>query len=124
MIPLFPTDEPCPVCRKVCLDSFVEHSIHCKELSGFKYKHDLVRDVLCNVLKRAGISAKIEALVNFLTDPIEGRSTLRQADILVFCWAGETRLCGPYRSVPLLWGSRTMGCCGPCCVKGGIRQSC
>ncbi|KAL8205008.1 hypothetical protein R6Q57_010631 [Mikania cordata] len=25
MIPLFPTDEPCPVCHKVCLDSFGEH---------------------------------------------------------------------------------------------------
>ncbi|MFS7964370.1 putative exostosin [Helianthus anomalus] len=83
MIPLFPVDEPCPVCRKACLDSFGEHAIHCKELPGFKYRHDWVRDVLCDVLKRAGISAKKEAPVNFLTDPLEGRSTLRPADILV-----------------------------------------
>ncbi|GJW45358.1 putative reverse transcriptase domain-containing protein [Tanacetum coccineum] len=53
MIPLFPVDEPCPVCRKVCLDSFGEHAVHCKELPGFKYRHDLVRDVLYDVLKRA-----------------------------------------------------------------------
>nr|GEZ43629.1 putative reverse transcriptase domain-containing protein [Tanacetum cinerariifolium] len=46
MIPLFPVDEPCPVCRKVCLDSFGEHAVHCRELPGFKYRHDLVRDVL------------------------------------------------------------------------------
>ncbi|GJT24318.1 hypothetical protein Tco_0894255 [Tanacetum coccineum] len=62
-----------PVCRKVCLDSFGEHAVHCKELPGFKYRHDLVRDVLYDVLKRAGISSKKEALVNCLTDPLEGR---------------------------------------------------
>ncbi|GJU90525.1 hypothetical protein Tco_1302948 [Tanacetum coccineum] len=73
MIPLFPVDEPCPVCRKVCLDSFGEHAVHCKELPGFKYRHDLVRDVLYDVLKRAGISSRKEAPVNFLTDPLEGR---------------------------------------------------
>ncbi|KAJ0622355.1 putative exostosin [Helianthus annuus] len=101
MIPLFPVDEPCPVCRKACLDSFGEHAIHCKELSGFKYRHDWVRDVLCDVLKRAGISAKKEAPVNFLTDPLEGRSTLRPADILVFGWeGGETRLCRSNWSLP------------------------
>ena len=51
MIPLFPVDDPCPVCRKCCLDSFGEHAVHCKELPGFKYRHDLVRDVLYDVLK-------------------------------------------------------------------------
>ncbi|GKC08443.1 hypothetical protein Tco_1000053, partial [Tanacetum coccineum] len=61
MIPLFPVDEPCPVCRKVCLDSFGEHAVHCKELPGFKYRHDLVRDVLYDILKRAGISSRKEA---------------------------------------------------------------
>jgi hypothetical protein len=29
MISLFPTDEVCPVCRKVCLDRFGEHVVHC-----------------------------------------------------------------------------------------------
>ncbi|GKF73074.1 hypothetical protein Tco_0219406 [Tanacetum coccineum] len=60
MIPLFPVDEPCPVCCKVCLDSFGEHAVHCKELPGFKYRHDLVRDVLYDVLERAGISSRNE----------------------------------------------------------------
>nr|GEW26915.1 putative reverse transcriptase domain-containing protein [Tanacetum cinerariifolium] len=32
MIPLFPVDAICPVCRKTCLDSFGEHAVHCKEL--------------------------------------------------------------------------------------------
>ncbi|XP_076945901.1 uncharacterized protein LOC143617132 [Bidens hawaiensis] len=89
---LFPVDDPCPVCRKACLDSFGEHAVHCKELPGFKYRHDLVRDVLYDVLKRARISAKKEAPVNFLTDPLDGRSTLRPSDILVFGWEkGSTR---------------------------------
>ncbi|GJX23731.1 hypothetical protein Tco_0228176 [Tanacetum coccineum] len=38
-------DAICPVCRKACLDSFREHAVHCKELTGFKYRHDMVRDV-------------------------------------------------------------------------------
>ncbi|KAJ0925533.1 putative reverse transcriptase domain, exostosin [Helianthus annuus] len=104
MIPLFPVDEPCPVCRKACLDSFGEHTIHSKELPGFKYRHDWVRDVLCDVLKRAGISAKKEAPVNFLTGPLEGRSTLRQADILVFGWEGGKHACVDLTGVSPLVG--------------------
>ncbi|GKA77107.1 putative reverse transcriptase domain-containing protein [Tanacetum coccineum] len=77
MIPLLPVDEPCPVCRKVCLDSFGEHAVHCKELPGFKYRHDLVRDVL---------------------------STLRPADILVFGWAGEKHACVDLTGVSPLVG--------------------
>ncbi|GKD06564.1 hypothetical protein Tco_1181538 [Tanacetum coccineum] len=45
------------------------------------------------ILKRAGISAKKEALVNFLTDPSDGRSTLRPADVLVFGWVGGKHAC-------------------------------
>ncbi|GAU39704.1 hypothetical protein TSUD_274980 [Trifolium subterraneum] len=87
MIPLFLADELCPVCRKACLDRFGEHAVHCRELPNFKYRHDFVRDVLFDVFKRAGISVKKEAPVNFLTDPLEGRSTLRPADVLVYRWA-------------------------------------
>ncbi|GJX53564.1 hypothetical protein Tco_0281933, partial [Tanacetum coccineum] len=109
MIPLFPVDEPCPVCRKVCLDSFGEHAVHCKELPGFKYRHDLVRDVLYDVLKRAGISSRKEAPVNFLTDPLEGRSTLRPADILVFRWAGGKHACVDLTGVSPLVGLKDNG---------------
>ncbi|GKG45921.1 hypothetical protein Tco_0498367, partial [Tanacetum coccineum] len=45
MTQLFSVDEICPDCRKACLNSFGEHAVHCKELSGFKYQHDMVRDV-------------------------------------------------------------------------------
>lgn len=50
MIPLFSIDEVFPVCRKACLDTFGEHTIHCNELPGFKYRHDFVRDVLLDIL--------------------------------------------------------------------------
>ena len=58
MIPLFPKDEVCPVCRKACLDTFGEHATHCKELPSFKCRQDLVRDVLFDIFRRAGISVK------------------------------------------------------------------
>ncbi|XP_076930364.1 uncharacterized protein LOC143595136 [Bidens hawaiensis] len=81
MIPLFPFDEICHVCCKACLDSYGVHTVHCNELSGFKYRHDLVRDVLFDLFRQAKSSIKKEAPVNFLTDPSKGKSSLRSADI-------------------------------------------
>ncbi|KAK2455796.1 hypothetical protein QL285_003218 [Trifolium repens] len=107
MIPLFPVDEVCPVCRKACLDKFGEHAVHCRELPGFKYRHDLVRDVLFDVFKRAGVSVKKEVPVNFLTDPLEGRSTLRPADILVYGWVGGKHACVDLTGVSPLVGLTT-----------------
>ncbi|GJR33665.1 hypothetical protein Tco_1209349 [Tanacetum coccineum] len=93
MIPLFPVDAICPVCRKACLDSFGEHAVHCKELPSFKYRHDMVRDVLFDICRRAGISAKKEAPVNFVNFLTDGRSTLRPADVLVFGWVEGKHAC-------------------------------
>uniref|UniRef100_A0A251UT94 Reverse transcriptase domain-containing protein n=1 Tax=Helianthus annuus TaxID=4232 RepID=A0A251UT94_HELAN len=109
MIPLFSVDEPCPVCRKVCLDTFGEHAVHCKELPGFKYRHDLVRDIMFDIIKRAGISAKKEAPVNFLTDPLDGRSTLRPTNILVFGWVRGKHACVDLTRVSPLVGLRDNG---------------
>nr|GEY79590.1 putative reverse transcriptase domain-containing protein [Tanacetum cinerariifolium] len=86
IILLFSADAICPVCCKTCLDSFGEHAIHYKKLPGFEYRHDMVRDVLFDICRRAEISAKKEAHVNFLIDPSDGRSTLRPTDGLVFGW--------------------------------------
>ena len=93
MIPLFPIDEVCPVCRKVCLDTFGEHAVHCKELPDFKYRHDFVRDVLFDIFRRAEISVKKEALVNFLTNPLDRSSTPSPADIMVYGWVGGKHAC-------------------------------
>lgn len=87
MIPIYPSDSRCPACITGCLDSYGEHAVHCKVDPGFKYRHDHVRDILYDVLWRAGISAKKEAVVNFLTDSLEGRSILRPANVLIL-WVG------------------------------------
>ncbi|KAK2365696.1 hypothetical protein QL285_079166 [Trifolium repens] len=93
MIPSFPKDGVCHVCRKACLDTFGEHVAYCRELSGFKYRHDLVREVLFDIFRRAGISVKKEVPVNFLTDPQEDRSTLRPTDVMVYGWVGGKHAC-------------------------------
>jgi len=71
MIPLFPIDEACFVCRKTCLDTFEEHVVYCKELPDFKCRHDFVRDVLFDIFRWARVSMKKETPVNFLTDPLD-----------------------------------------------------
>ncbi|GKC85431.1 hypothetical protein Tco_1141148 [Tanacetum coccineum] len=58
------------------------------QLPGFKYRHDMVRDVPFEVCRRTRISTKKEAHVNFLTRPLDGRSTLRPANVLIFGWVG------------------------------------
>ncbi|KAI3796893.1 hypothetical protein L1987_39580 [Smallanthus sonchifolius] len=45
-----------------------------------------------------------EASVNFLTDPLEERSTLRPADILVFGWTGGKHACVDLTVVSFLVG--------------------
>ncbi|GJX36638.1 hypothetical protein Tco_0248195 [Tanacetum coccineum] len=109
MIPLFLVDAICPVCRKACLDSFGEYAVHCKELSGFKYKHDMVRDVLFYICRHVGIFAKKEAPMNFLTDTSDERSTLRPADVLVFEWVGGKHACVNLIGVSPLVGLSSQG---------------
>ncbi|GKD11573.1 hypothetical protein Tco_1195980 [Tanacetum coccineum] len=109
MIPLFPVDAIYLVCRKACLDYFGEHAVHCKELSGFKYRHDMVRDVLFYICSSAGISAKKEASVNFLTDPSDGRFTLRSAGVLIFGWVGGKHACVDLTEVSPLVGLSSRG---------------
>jgi hypothetical protein len=60
MISLFSMDEVCPVCRKACLYTFGEHASHGRELPGFEYRHDLVRDALFDIFRQANISVKKE----------------------------------------------------------------
>ncbi|GJW35894.1 hypothetical protein Tco_0058814 [Tanacetum coccineum] len=109
MIPLFSVDAICPVCRKACLNSFGEHAIHCKELPGFKYRHDMVMDVLFYICRRARISAKKEAPANFLTNPSDGRSTLRPTVVLVFGWVGGKHACVDLTEVSPIVGLSSRG---------------
>ncbi|MFS7972921.1 putative exostosin [Helianthus anomalus] len=123
MIPMYLEDETCPICCKACMDKYGEHAVYCKELPGFKCRHDWVRDVLWDILKRAGISAKKEAPVNFLTDPMEGRSTLRPADLLVFGWTRGNSLCVPHGGFPSGWVKGKRVCSWTSSKKGRIEES-
>ncbi|GKD07066.1 hypothetical protein Tco_1186751 [Tanacetum coccineum] len=98
-------------CRKACLNSFGEHVVHFKELSRFKYRQDMVRDVLYDICRRAGISAKKEAPVNFLTDPSHGRFTLRPADVLAFGWVRGKHACVDLTEISPLVGLNSRGKC-------------
>ncbi|KAJ0780440.1 putative exostosin [Helianthus annuus] len=123
MIPMYPEDEICLLCRKACMDKYEEHALHCKELPGFKYRHDLVWDVLWDIPRRAGISAKKEIPVNFLKDPMEGRSTLRPADLFVFGWAGGNMLVWTLRGFPFGWFKGKRVCSWTSSKKGRIKES-
>ncbi|KAL6533605.1 hypothetical protein OROHE_013438 [Orobanche hederae] len=104
MIHLYPFDSRCLACFTGCLDTYREHAAHCKVGPGFKFRHDHVRDTLYDVLWRAGISTKKEAAINFLTNSLEGRSTLRPAGVLIFGWAN-----GKYTRVDLTEVSPLVG---------------
>jgi len=83
MIPLFSIDKVCHVCLKVCMDTFREHAVHnYKELIGFKYTHGFTRDVLFDIFRQVEVSVKRETPVNFLTDSLDRRSTLRHEDLM------------------------------------------
>ncbi|GJZ17499.1 hypothetical protein Tco_0553622 [Tanacetum coccineum] len=109
MISLVPVNAICPVCRKTCLDSFGEHEVYCKELSSFKYEHDMVRDIFFDVCRRVRVSAKKEAPANFLTDPSDERSILRPADVLVFGLVGGKHACVDLTGVSPLVGLSNWG---------------
>ncbi|KAM0040792.1 putative exostosin [Helianthus debilis subsp. tardiflorus] len=107
MIPMCLEDKTCLIYRKVCMNKYKEHAVHCKELIGVKYRHDWVK-MFCGTFSD-GISAKKDTFVNFLTDLIEGRSTLRPADLLVFGWVGEKHACVDLTGVSPLVGLRENG---------------
>nr|KAJ0213783.1 hypothetical protein LSAT_V11C400188880 [Lactuca sativa] len=69
----------------------------------------LVWDVLFDACWRAGISVKKEASMNFLTDPHDGRFTLRPTDILVFGWIGGKHACVDLTGVSPIVGLGSRG---------------
>ncbi|GJT27747.1 hypothetical protein Tco_0908022, partial [Tanacetum coccineum] len=72
-------------------------------------RQDIVREVLFEKWRRARISAKKEAPVNFLTDPSDERSTFRPTDILVFGWFRGKHVCVDLTGVSSLVGLISQG---------------
>jgi len=63
------------------------------ELHNFKYKHDFVTDTFFDVFRQARASMKKERHVNFLSDLLDGRSTLRPPNVMVYEWVGGKHAC-------------------------------
>ncbi|GKA35219.1 hypothetical protein Tco_0721710 [Tanacetum coccineum] len=59
--------------------------------------------------RRVGISAKKEAPMNFLTDPSDGRFTLKPTNVLVFGWVRGKHACVDLTEVSLLMGLSSQG---------------
>jgi hypothetical protein len=47
---------------------------------------DFVRDVIFVIFRGASISLKKDAPISFLSDPLDGRSTLRPTGVMVYGW--------------------------------------
>lgn len=69
----------------------------------------MVMYVLFDIFQCVVVSTKKDALVHFLTDPTEVRSTLRPGDILVFRWVGGKHTCLDLTKVSHHMGSRDEG---------------
>lgn len=66
------------------MDTFGEHTLHCKEILDFKYIHDFVRYVLLDILRHTRLPMKKETLVNFLLDSLDERTALTPTDVMVY----------------------------------------
>jgi hypothetical protein len=83
MISLFLKGDACSIYRKACIDTFGDHTTHCRKLQGFKYMQDLNIYVFFDIFRGAGIFVKKEVSLNFLTDPQEKRLTIRPMNVMV-----------------------------------------
>lgn len=112
MIFLFFIDEICLVCRKVCLNIFGKHSIHCREL--LRSNTDITLLGMSYLIYFDGlkcISMKKEMSVNFLTDPHKGRLILTITNILVCEWVEGKHTCVNLTNVSPLVGLRERRFC-------------
>nr|GEV62289.1 auxilin-like protein [Tanacetum cinerariifolium] len=82
-----------------------------------------VRDVIFDICRCVKISIKKEAHVNFLTEPSDGRATLRPADVLVFRWVGGKHACANLIELSPLVGLSSQGfTVGQAALKAASRK--
>jgi hypothetical protein len=90
----------------VCLDTFWEHVVHCKKFPDFRYRHGFVRDFLFDIFRQAAVFVKKATHVNFLSYPLDGRSTLRPTYVMVYEWVEGKHVCVDLTRVSRLVGLR------------------
>ncbi|XP_026399180.1 uncharacterized protein LOC113295035 [Papaver somniferum] len=88
-IPLFVENGLCSSCSK-SMDIFGDHALHCDKDVGIKLRHDFVRDIVADICYKAGVPARKEVSLGFLSDDDKG---LRPADILVLNWENGKVVC-------------------------------
>nr|GEW42236.1 putative reverse transcriptase domain-containing protein [Tanacetum cinerariifolium] len=81
--------------------------VRAKEL--FTWNPIFLEPKVSDYTSRAGIFAKKEAPVNFLTDLLDGRSTLRLTGVLIFRWVGRKHACVDLTGVSPLVGLSSRG---------------
>lgn len=86
-----------------------ERAIYCKELPGFKYQYEFVRDVIFDIFRCTRVSVKKDSYVNFFTDPHQERINLRSVDVMVYGRVGEKHACVDLTRVSPLVGQKTEG---------------
>lgn len=69
---------------------FGDHALHSAHEIGYKFRHDLFRDVLSDICLRAGMHALKEVDLGFLST---GGDALRPADILIYNWDMGRNVC-------------------------------
>ncbi|KAL5729708.1 hypothetical protein ACHQM5_002617 [Ranunculus cassubicifolius] len=73
------------------MDSFGDHAVHCRNDIGVKFRHNAVRDTVCDILLKSGIAFKKEAELQFMSS--NDNSRLRPADVLLYSWDSGRNLC-------------------------------
>lgn len=86
---LFVDNGMCSSCNR-SMDIFGDHALHCAKDVGLKFRHDLVRVITVDICYKAGVSARKEVSLGFLSD--DDRD-LRLADILVLNWQNGQDVC-------------------------------
>ncbi|KAL5708954.1 RNA helicase [Ranunculus cassubicifolius] len=90
-VPLYCEGSLCPGCQKQGLDKWGDHATQCANDIGFKYRHDLVRDGVGDILHKAGIAMRKEVDLGLMSN--DGKSRLKPADLLLYNWVGGKDTC-------------------------------
>jgi len=80
----------CPACHQQRLDIWGDHATMCASDIGVKWRHDLLRDTMFDIIRRTGVGVQKEVNLGFLSD--QG-GKLKPADLLLYSWAAGADCC-------------------------------
>ncbi|KAL5707554.1 hypothetical protein ACHQM5_018444 [Ranunculus cassubicifolius] len=89
-ISFFINNPVCPSCKLERIDEFGDHALHCAAEIGVKHRHDLVRDLLFDLCRCAGVPSRKGVSLHCISEDV---GNLRPADILLTCWEQGRDVC-------------------------------